>query len=259
MKTSHAPILALSLALASTIATSSRAAVFECDHYVETTRRAISLEVDDPTGVAEHGAWVTPAITAANARCQAAPAYSQAMIRTFQDGEGWCAYPDEQILASGVTTCEDACHYVVETDLRAINVDDELPGEAAARGGYVTAHLAPSNQRCLSLGWAMMIVMFADGEGYCAYPGEAVQSSGSGPCAATCNFSVETTERLLDVDADHPETAAEHGGRVLPHLAPANERCLDEGYATMIVTFADGEGFCAEHGEQVLEATPDCQ
>ncbi|MFT3765695.1 MAG: hypothetical protein QM820_09290 [Minicystis sp.] len=251
-----ASITALSLVatLSSYAACEARAAASECDHLVRTSVRTISVDAEQPGGAAAHGGHVQAHIAAANARC--ATLGWSSMIVTFADGEGFCAYPGEEIESTDTVTCDTACRYVVVTSVRTIDVDAQLPGGAAAHGGYVSAHLADANARCRSSGWSSMIVMFTDGEGYCAYPGERLTNAGGGACAATCDYRVETTERTLDVDQAIPGGAAAHGGRVIPHLAPANARCLADGWATMIVTFADGEGLCAYPGERLTGEAP---
>ncbi len=75
----------------------------------------------------------------------------------------------------------------------------------------------------------------------------------STPLNAPCNFIIRTTHRTIDTNAGWPGAAAQHGGYIQqPYVGPSVPRCAALGYSTMIVTMADGEGWCAINGEQIV-------
>jgi len=68
---------------------------------ITTNRRTIDVENEWPH--ASHPEYLAnPMITSANARCAR---NSKTMIAVFVDGEGWCAYENEEILDIKLTDC----------------------------------------------------------------------------------------------------------------------------------------------------------
>jgi hypothetical protein len=81
----------------------------------------------------------------------------------------------------------------------------------------------------------------------------ALAQDTSTPLNPPCNFIIRTTHRTIDTNAGWPGAAAQHGGYIQqPYVAPSVPRCAALGFNTMIVTMADGEGWCAYNGEQIV-------
>lgn len=151
--------------------------------------RTYNVGAQQPGGAAAHGGYVYdpaiyPTVMDGSHRCTADAGYGS-IVRAFADGEGFCAYDHEHIVSVERSLCplpppEQICNLVVTTDRRTIDVNALLPGGAASHGGFRTSpSIEASLPRCHNApayDYDSMIVLFGDGEGFCAYDGEEILS-----------------------------------------------------------------------------------
>lgn len=171
-----------------------------CDLKITASRpgqtRVYDVDMKQPTGEAAHGGYVyspaiIPTVMDGDNRCTKTEGYGQ-IVRTFADGEGFCAYDHEEITSVERTLCpfpppEDVCNLVITTDRRTVNVNTLVPGGRAAYGGFVTTPtLADASADCHhppQYDYDQMFVVFGDGHGFCAYQDEVILSVYREPCA----------------------------------------------------------------------------